>query len=73
MSKIIAYIFKNLGVIVGIIEAVLKAAAAIVSFTPTKKDDAIYEYVDKAFSMIKRVLYTISDKLAGKEPNIKNS
>ena len=72
MSKIIAYIFKNMAVIIGVIEAVLKAAAAIVSLTPTKKDDAILEYVDKGFSLIKRILYTISDKLAGKEPNIPN-
>ena len=72
MSKIIAYIFKNLAVIVGVVEAVLKAAAAIISFTPTKKDDAVYEVVDKGFSWIKKILYTISDKLAGREPNIPN-
>ena len=72
MSKIISYIFKNLALWIGIIEALLKVAAGIVSLTPTKRDDAIVEMIDKGFSALKKVLYTISDKLAGKEPTIKN-
>jgi hypothetical protein len=72
MGNIIAYIFKNLAIIIGIAEAILKAFAAIVSLTSTKKDDAIYAMVDKIFSSIKKWLYTISDKLAGKEANIPN-
>ena len=72
MSKIISYIFKNLALWIGIIEALLKVAAGIVSMTPTKRDDAIVEMIDKGFSAIKKVLYTISDKLAGKEPTIPN-
>jgi len=72
MSKIISYIFKNLALWIGIIEALLKVAAGIVSLTPTKRDDAIVEMIDKGFSAIKKVLYTISDKLAGKEPTIPN-
>jgi len=72
MSKIISYIFKNLALWVGIIEALLKVAAGIVSMTPTKRDDAIVEMIDKGFSALKKVLYTISDKLAGKEPTIPN-
>jgi len=73
MSKIISYIFKNLALIIGVIEAVLKVAAGIVSMTPTKKDDAIVEMIDKGFSAIKKVLYTVADKLAGQEPNLPNS
>jgi hypothetical protein len=72
MSKIISYIFKNLALIIGIIEAILKVAAGIASMTATKRDDAIVEMIDKGFSNVKKVLYTISDKLAGKEPTIKN-
>jgi len=70
---IVAYLFKNLAIILGVIEAVLKAIGAIISLTPTKKDDAIYATVDKIFSKIKGYLYTISDKLAGKPANIPNS
>lgn len=73
IGKVFAYLFKNLGLIVGVIEAILKAAGAIISITPTKKDDAIYAFIDKWFSLIKKWLYTISDKLAGKEANIPNS
>lgn len=73
IGKIIAYIFKNLGLIVGIAEAVLKVGAGIVSLTPTKKDDAVYAIVDKVFSWVKKWIYTVSDKLAGKEVNIPNS
>jgi len=73
MSKIVSYIFKNLALLLGIVEAILKVASGIVSMTPTKKDDAIVEMIDKAFSAIKKVLYTVSDKLAGKEPTIPNS
>ena len=72
MSKIISYIFKNIALLVGIVEAILKMSAGIVSMTPTKKDDAIWDTVNSAFSAIKKVLYTISDKLAGKEPTVKN-
>jgi len=70
MSNIISYIFKNLALIIGIIEAILKAVAGVVSLTPTKGDDAVVEMIDKAFSAIKKVLYTVADKLAGKTPTI---
>jgi hypothetical protein len=69
ISNIVAYVFKNLGVIIGVAEAILKAIGAIVSLTPTKKDDAIYAFIDTWFSKIKKWLYDISDKLAGKIPN----
>ena len=73
MSKIISYIFKNMALLIGIVEAILKVAAGIVSLTPTKSDDAIVEMIDKAFSAIKKVLYTVADKLAGKAPTAPNS
>ncbi len=67
LGKVLGWVFKNLSLIIGIIEAILKAAGGIVSITPTKKDDAVLAVVDKVFSTIKSWLYTISDKLAGKE------
>lgn len=63
---VLAYIVKNMSVLIGVVESVLKAVAAIVSLTPTKKDDVVLATVDKVFSQIKVFLYTISDKLAGK-------
>ncbi len=68
IGNILAYIFKNLGVIIGVLEAILKVLAGIVSITPTKRDDAILAFVDKVFSAIKKLLYGISDALAGKKP-----
>jgi hypothetical protein len=73
MALILSYIFKNLAIIIGVIEAILKAVAAIVSITPTKRDDVIYAAVDSVFSKIKQILYNISDKLGGKDPVIPNS
>jgi len=73
MSKIISYIFKNLALLLGIVEAVLKVAGGIVSMTPTKKDDAIVDMINSGFSAIKKVLYTVADKLAGKDPTLPNS
>lgn len=72
MLGIFSWIVKNVALIVGIIEAILKAAAGIISLTPTKKDDKIYLIVDKVFSWIKKILYTLSDKLAGKAPTVPN-
>lgn len=62
-----------MALILGVVEAILKAAAGIVSLTPTKKDDAIVDMVNSAFSAIKKVLYTVADRLAGKNPEIPNS
>ena len=66
IGKILAFLIKNLSLIVGIIEAIIKALAGIVSLTATKKDDALVKTVDTVFSFIKKFLYTISDKLAGR-------
>ncbi len=67
IGNVFAYIFKNLGIITGVAEAVIKVAAGVVSLTPSKADDAIVAAVDKGFSVVKKWLYTISNKLAGKE------
>jgi hypothetical protein len=72
LGGVLSYLIKNLAIIIGVLEAIMKVAAGIVSMTPTKKDDAVYATVDKYFSIIKKWLYTISDKLAGKEANIPN-
>jgi phage-related minor tail protein len=73
LGKVLAYVFKNVGLLVGIVEAILKAIGAIISLTPSKKDDKIYAVIDKVFTTIKKWLYTISDKLAGKEATVPNS
>jgi hypothetical protein len=69
ITDILAYLVKNISIIIGIAESVLKAIAAIISLTPTKKDDAIYNVVNTVFSKIKKFLYDISDKLANRTPN----
>lgn len=73
IGNIFGFIIKNLALIVGIVESLLKVAGGIVSMTATKKDDAIVAAIDKGFSAVKKFLYTISDKLAGKEVTTPNS
>ena len=67
MVKIIldipAYLVKNSAMIIGIIEAVIKAVISVITLTPTKKDDKILPYIDKFFSAIKRFLYIVSETL----------
>jgi hypothetical protein len=63
---IAAWLVKNTALLVGIVEAVVKVFAGIVSLTPTKKDDALLPKVDAIASKIKAALYWASEKLAGK-------
>ena len=63
---VLAWLVKNVALLVGIIEAIVKVIAGIVSLTPTKKDDAFLPKVDAVASWIKKGLYFVSDKLAGK-------
>jgi len=60
---VLAYIVKNSAMIIGIFEAVAKAITSIITLTPTKRDDALIPYVDRFFSAIKRILYSISETL----------
>jgi hypothetical protein len=77
LGKVLAWVLKNVALVVGIIEAVAKVIAGIVSITPTKSDDWLIPWVDKIASWVKKGLYTLSDKLAGKaitaDTTIKNS
>jgi hypothetical protein len=57
---------KNVALLVGILEAIVKVVAGIISLTPTKKDDAFLPKIDAIASWIKKGLYFMSDKLAGK-------
>ena len=61
-----AWLVKNTALLVGIVEAVVKVFAGVVSLTPTKKDDAFLPKVDAVASAIKKALYWASEKLAGK-------
>ena len=68
IKGVLAYVVKNAALMVGVVEALVKVLGGIASLTPTKKDDAILPVVDKIASWIKKAIYTISDKLAGKDP-----
>lgn len=63
---VVAWLVKNVALLVGIVEAIVKVVAGIVSLTPTKADDAFLPIVDKVASAIKKVLYFASEKMAGK-------
>lgn len=62
---VLAWLVKNVALLVGIVEALVKVVAGIISLTPTKKDDAFLPKVDAIASWIKKGLYFVSDKLAG--------
>lgn len=66
-SKIVAWIAKNIALLTGIIEAVAKLITGIISMTPTKKDDNWLPKIDDICSKIKKGLYWVSDKMAGKD------
>jgi len=65
VKGILAWVAKNVALIVGIIEAIAKLLAGIFSLTATKTDDKWIPMVDKVASAIKKALYTLSDKLKG--------
>ena len=61
-----AYIAKNLALLVGIVESLAKLLVGLINIlAPAKQKDILIAYVDKVASAIKKILYTISDKLAG--------
>jgi hypothetical protein len=66
IMNVLAWVVKNVALLVGIVEAMVKVIAGIVSLTPTKKDDALLPMVDRVASAIKKALYFASDKMAGK-------
>jgi len=66
IMSIAAWLIKNTALLIGVLEAISKALAGIVSLTPTKGDDKIIDWVDKIFSAIKKLLYTLSNNMVGK-------
>ena len=68
--KIGSFIVKNIALLIGIVEAVAKLITGIISMTPTKKDDNWLPKIDAICSNIKKGLYWISDKWAGKEDEV---
>lgn len=70
--NILAYLVKNSALLIGIVEALAKVIAGIVSITPTKKDDFLISKVDEIASIIKKALYTVADYLAKKPENASN-
>ncbi len=64
LTNVMAWFTKNVGLLVGIIEAVLKVAAGIVSLTPSKKDDILVDMLSNKFATIKGFIYKIADFFA---------
>lgn len=73
IMNVLAWLVKNSALLIGILEALAKVIAGIVSITPTKKDDWLVNKVDEVASAIKKALYTISDFMAGKSKNATNN
>ena len=64
--SVIAYIAKNAALVVGVVEALAKLIAGIINiFASAKQKDKLIAIVDMISSYIKKILYTISDKLSG--------
>jgi len=49
----IAYLKRNIGEIINIIEGILRLAGSIVSITPTKKDDSVVAAIKAGFDKLK--------------------
>lgn len=64
ITNVMAWFVKNVGLIVGILEAIVKVFAGIASLTPTRKDDALANLVSDKFDTIKAVIYKIADFFA---------
>lgn len=67
VKGIVAWIAKNVALLIGIVESLGKLIVGIVTLTPTKKDDPVIPVVDEVFSAIKKALYNLSDWLMGKD------
>lgn len=63
ITTCIAWFVKNLALIVGVVEAIAKVVAGVVSLAPIKSKDVLLQKVDNIASNVKKVLYTISDFL----------
>jgi len=61
---VLAYLVKNIALIIGVLEAIMKVITGIITLTPTKKDDALLPKVDAFFSAIKRFLYQLTEFMA---------
>jgi hypothetical protein len=72
LGLILAWLVKNVALVVGIIEALAKVIAGVVSISPTKNDDWLIPKVDFVASFCKKWLYVLAEKLAGKPVTIPN-
>jgi len=61
ITNILGWFVKNVGLIVEILEALLKLAGGIVSLTPSKNDDRIVGIIEDKFDVIKKILYQAAD------------
>lgn len=66
--NLIAFFFKNLALVVGVVEAIIKLLAGLASLSATKADDDFVAGVNTKFSEFKKFFYDISDVMANKKP-----
>lgn len=65
MLNLLAFFFKNLALVLGVVEAIIKLLIGLAHLTKfTKKDDKWMDGVNKAFSKMKKFLYDLSDAKA---------
>jgi len=46
LTSILAWVTKNIGLIIGVVEALIKVLGGIASLTPTEADDKIVEWIE---------------------------
>ncbi len=63
ITNVLAWIVKNMAMLIGIVEAVFKLVVALLNIAPTKTKDKFLPIVDAIFSAIKKTLYGASDFL----------
>ena len=61
-----AWLMKNIGLIIGIVEQILKVLGGIVSLTPTRKDDVVVQWIEDKFNGIQGWIYSVANLINNK-------
>ena len=59
---IIGYIAKNVGLILGLIEQIIKILAGIAHLTPSRKDDEWVNKIERIFDKLQALIYKLTDR-----------
>ena len=59
---VIGYLAKNIGLILGLVEQIIKVLVGIAHLTPSRKDDEWVNKIEKAFDYVQGLIYKLTDR-----------